>query len=123
METPGINQQEEVHEETIEPAAALPAEVFPAGPPRRKPWIKWLWLAGVAFIILQIYYVREMLAALVLFGGLFVVVAIIAGIVYGLGRAGETTITAAEPVARRGLELAEEVSKKTFHRPRSAPAP
>ena len=95
----------------------------PTAEPRRKRWSKWLWLAAGAFLVFQFYYVQEMLAILVIFAALFVVFAIIAGIVYAVGRAGESTISAAEPVARRGLELAEEVSKKTFRRPRSAPAP
>jgi hypothetical protein len=82
-----------------------------------------IWLAVAAFLIFQVYYVREMLAVLVIFAGLFFVVAVIGAIVYAIGRAGESTITAAEPMARRGMELAEEVSKKTFRRPRSAPVP
>jgi hypothetical protein len=101
----------------------LPNEAAPAIAPRRRRWIKLLWLAGAAFLIFQFYYVQEMVAILVIFAGIFIVFAVIAGIVYAVGRAGESTITAAEPVARRGMELAEEVSKKTFRRPRSAPVP
>jgi hypothetical protein len=119
VETPGPDLQEAVRLEAVVARAAD----LSGSAPRRKSWSKWLWLAGVAFLIFQIYYVREMLAVLVLFAGLFVVVALIAGVVYALGRAGESTITAAEPVARRSFELAEEVSRKTFRRPRSAPAP
>jgi hypothetical protein len=103
--------------------AASPASELPADSSRRRSWKKWLLLPAAAFLIFQFYYVQEMLAILVLFAGLFVVVAMIAGIMYAVGRAGETTITAAEPVARRGMEFAEEVSRKTFRRPRSAPAP
>jgi hypothetical protein len=120
------NQQEEVAAEAVMPASALTGDDSSAGATsttRRRHWTKLLWLAAAAFLVFQIYYVREMLAVLVIFAGLFLVVAIIAGIVYALGRAGESTITAAEPVARRGLELAEDVSRKTFRRPRSAPAP
>ena len=102
----------------------------PDVPPRRSPWRKLIWVALAAFLLFQIYYVREMLAALVIFVALFAVVAVIAAVVYALGRAGETTISVAEPVAHRAIELAEEVSKKTldvskktFRRPRSAPAP
>ena len=102
----------------------LTSESSPAAAPRSKAWRKWIWLAVAAFLLIfQVYYVREMLAVLVIFTGLFFVVAIIAAIVYAIGRAGESTITAAEPMARRGVELAEEVSKKTFRRPRSAPVP
>ncbi len=122
METRGANQQEAVQHETNDEENDQ-VEVPSGSAPRRKSWTKWLWIAAAAFLIFQIYYVREMLAVLVLFAGLFFVVAIIAAIVYAVGRAGESTITAAEPVARRGMEIAEEVSKKTFRRPRSAPVP
>jgi hypothetical protein len=90
---------------------------------RADPWRKWLWAFLIAVFILQTYYVREMLAALAVFTVLFVIGAIFAGVVYLLGRAGETTISLAEPVARRGLTMAEEFSKKASRRPRSAPAP
>ncbi len=123
METPGDDQLDVIRADATEPAEAVPNEVLSVSAPHKKSWTRWLWLAGVAFLIFQIYYFREMLAVLVLFAGLFFVVAIIAGIVYAVGRAGESTISAAEPVARRGMELAEEVSRKTFRRPRSAPAP
>ncbi|MFZ0821936.1 MAG: hypothetical protein WAM91_17875 [Candidatus Acidiferrales bacterium] len=138
MQTPGFNQPETnqpepIHQEIIqqeliyahaeEPGEIASYEPAPASSPRRRSWTKWLWLAAGAFLIFQFYYVQEMLAILVIFAGIFIIFAIIAGIVYAVGRAGESTITAAEPVARRGMELAEEVSKKTFRRPRSAPAP
>lgn len=87
------------------------------------PWRKWLWVFLGAVLVGQMYYVREMLAALVLFAVVFVVCGTIAGVVYLLGRAGESTISAAEPLARKGLTYAEEISKKAFRRPHSAPAP
>jgi hypothetical protein len=102
------------------------SEAEGAGVPAAKradPWRKWLWAFLIAVLILQTYYVREMLAALALFTVLFVIGAIFAGVVYLLGRAGETTISLAEPVARRGLTMAEEFSKRASRRPRSAPAP
>ncbi|HXN63778.1 MAG TPA: hypothetical protein VN862_00485 [Candidatus Acidoferrales bacterium] len=86
-------------------------------------WRKWLWRLLVAALILQTYYVREMLAALAVFTILFIVVALVAGIVYVLGRSGEITISLAEPLARRGIALAEDFSKRASRRPRSAPAP
>lgn len=87
------------------------------------PWRKWLWVFLAAVLFLQIYYVQEMLAALAVFVALFAVGAVIAAVVYILGRAGEATISLAEPVAKRGLLIAEEFSKKASRRPRSAPAP
>lgn len=85
------------------------------------PWRKWLWVFLGAVLVGQMYYVREMLAALVLFALLFVVVGTVAGVVYLLGRAGESTISAAEPFARKSMAFAEELSKKAFRRPHSAP--
>ena len=138
MQTPGFNQPETNQQESFHPeivqqeliyqkagAPGEPAadEAAPPAAPCRRRWTRLLWLAAAAFLIFQFYYIQEMLAVPVIFAGIFIVFAIIAGIVYAVGRAGESTITAAEPVARRGIELAEEVSKKTFRRPRSAPAP
>jgi cytosine/uracil/thiamine/allantoin permease len=76
-----------------------------------------------AFLVLQIYFVRELLAALILFTFIFVIVAFFALAIYVIGKAGEVGLAFTEPAARRGLEVAEELSKKTFHRPRSAPVP
>ena len=58
---------------------------------------KWLWIALGALVALQIYFVQEMVAALMLFTGIFVVCAIIALVLYlvdrasrwGLGLAGQ----------------------------------
>lgn len=93
------------------------------GTARWKPWYKWVVGLLAAFLIVQIYYVRELLAALLLFTVLFLVVAIIVAVAYAIGLAGEAGFTYAEPAARHGLEVAEEISRKTFHRPRSAPVP
>jgi hypothetical protein len=84
-------------------------------------WKKWLGIVVATAIVTQIYFVRELLAALLIFTVLFVVAAVIGVVIYLIGRAGETGIQIAEPAAKRGLELAEDFSKKTFHRPRSAP--
>jgi hypothetical protein len=90
---------------------------------RWKPWHKWVAGVVAALLIVQIYFVRELLAALILFTVLFLVVAIIVGIGYAIGRAGEAGFTFAEPAARRGMEMAEDLSRRTFRRPRSAPVP
>lgn len=103
--------QEAVAAETVAPKAS------------RKAWRKWLYAILASYIVLQIYYVREMLAALLIFTILFAVFAFIATIVYIVGRAGEAGIVLAEPAAKRGIEIAEELSKKTFHRQRSVIAP
>ena len=89
----------------------------------RPAWRRWIWALVAGYIVLQTYYVREMLAALLLFTALFAIVAVIGTVIYIVGRAGEAGIELAEPAAKRGIVLAEELSKKTFHRPRSAPVP
>ena len=90
---------------------------------------KWMWVGLAAFVALQIYFVREMLAALVLFTGVFVIFAIIALFLYLVDQAGQWSIgwagarvTPAMHLARRGWTLAEELSKKPFRRPRSETA-
>jgi hypothetical protein len=94
-----------------------------SGKARWKPWHKWAGGILAALLVLQVYFVRELLAALLIFTVFFLVFAVIAGVVYAIGKAGEVGITFAEPAARRSMEVAEELSKRTFRRPRSAPAP
>jgi len=88
-----------------------------------------MWVGLAAFVALQIYFVQEMLAALMLFTGVFAVIAIVALILYLVDRAGQWSIgwagQRARPafqLARRGLALAEDLSKKPFRRPRSETA-
>ena len=50
---------------------------------------KWMWLGLAAFVALQIYFVQEMLAALMLFTGLFIVCALIALVLYLVDRASQ----------------------------------
>src|SRR5579872_5390510 len=73
-----------------------------------------------AFLVLQVYFVRELLAAELLFGLLFAVVLVIGGIVYALGTISERAIDAGEVGARaiaqstrRGYVLAEAITKKS----------
>lgn len=90
---------------------------------------KWLWIGLAAFAALQVYLVRELVAALVLFSVIFAVVAVAALIIYLFDRAGQRTIEWAEPqtaraavAARKALQRAEELSKKQLHRQRSETA-
>jgi len=83
---------------------------------------KWLWIALGAFAALQIYFVRELLAALMLFTGIFIVCAILALTLYLIDRASRWGIGLAEHQAKRALSVAEEISKKQLRRPRSEPA-
>jgi UPF0716 family protein affecting phage T7 exclusion len=83
---------------------------------------KWLWIALGTFVALQIYFVRELLAALMLFTGLFVVFAVIALGLYLVERAGRWGLDAAGHQAKRAMAAGEEISKKQLRRPRSEPA-
>jgi hypothetical protein len=96
---------------------------------------KWLWIGLAAFVAIQIYFVRELLAALFLFTVLFVIVASIALIVFLVDQVGQRTIAWAEPqtkqvagqVAHRAAGflrrawnstelITKDVSKKLLHR-------
>jgi len=90
---------------------------------------KWMWIGLVAFVALQIYFVQEMLVALMLFTGVFVILALAALILYladrasqwGLSWVGEHARPLAE-LARRGWAATEDFSKRPFRRPRSETA-
>jgi len=83
---------------------------------------KWLWIALGALVALQLYFVQEMVAALMLFTGIFIVCAIIALVLYLVDRASRWGIGLAGNQAKRALVAAEEISKKQLRRPRSEPA-
>src|SRR3979490_1768599 len=90
---------------------------------------KWMWAGLAAFVALQIYFVQEMLAALMLFTGVFIIFAIVALVIYLVDRAGQWSIGWAGeragrilPPRRRRLTLAEDLSRKQFRRPRSETA-
>ena len=83
---------------------------------------KWLWIALAAFVALQIYFVQEMLAALILFTGIFVVCAVVALVLYLVDQASRWGLGVAGQQAKRALVAAEEISKKQLRRPRSEPA-
>ena len=78
------------------------------------------------FLILQVYFVRELIAAELLFGMLFVVMLLLAGIFYVVGTIGERSLDWAEAgvrvvgtTARRGYTAVEEISKRPFRHPHS----
>jgi hypothetical protein len=83
---------------------------------------KWLWIALGTFVALQIYFVQELIVALMLFTGLFVVFALVAVFLYMLDGAGRWGLSLAGHQARRALTAAEEISKKQLRRPRSETA-
>jgi hypothetical protein len=80
-------------------------------------------IAATLLIVSQFYFFRELAAALLFFTILFLMLAVIGGAIYLIGRVSQKTFSIAEPAARRGLVYAEVISRKTFHRPRSVPVP
>jgi hypothetical protein len=90
---------------------------------------KRLLLGLLVLLVLQLYFVRELIAAELLFGLGFVVLLTLGGIFYFVGAVGErsfdlieTGIRAGAPVARRAYTKVEELSKKPFRHPRSESA-
>jgi hypothetical protein len=88
-----------------------------------------IWLTVGVVLVLQLYFVRELLAAELLFGIGFAVLFSVVAIAYAIGRMGERGFTWAEPRARvlaassrRGLGALEEISRKPFRHPRSESA-
>jgi hypothetical protein len=80
-------------------------------------------------LFLQMYFVRELIAAELLFGLGFLFFLILVAIFYGIGFIGERAFSWAErgfqiaaPLARRSYAKLEEVSKKPFRHPRSESA-
>lgn len=93
---------------------------------------KWIWV-GVAgllgLVALRIYFLQELLAALLLFALAFAAIALVVLGIYLLGSAGDWSFgwigrhwRCARQLLHRGWILAGKFSKKRFHRPRSAPA-
>jgi hypothetical protein len=91
----------------------------------RKPLVAFL----AVILVLQLYFVRELIAAEVLFGLGFLVLAVIGGILYLVGSIGERSFNLLEagvraivPYMRRGYVRTAEFSKKPFRHPRSESA-
>ena len=79
--------------------------------------------------VLQLYFVRELAAAELLFGVVFAVLFVLGGLAYLLGTLGERGLDLAESgirivaeSARRGYASLEEVNRKPFRHPRSESA-
>lgn len=83
---------------------------------------KWMWIGLGVFVALQIYFVQELVVALMLFTGLFAIFAIVALVLYLVDRASRWGLDVAEQQAKRALTAAEEISKKQLRRPRSETA-
>ena len=90
---------------------------------------KWMWVFLAALVALQLYFVRELLAALFLFILGFALLAGLALVFFLVDQARQFSLAWVEPrthvvaaLTRRGLVLLEDLSKKPFRRPRSEPA-
>ena len=89
---------------------------------------KWMWMGLLAFVALQVYFVQEMLVALMLFTGVFAILATMALALYLIDWASQWSLEwagqhfrSALQLARRGWTLVEYVSKKPLRHPRSEP--
>jgi len=90
---------------------------------------KGLTIFVAVILFLQMYFVRELIAAELLFGLGFLVFLALVAIFYGVGFVGEQGFAWMErayqlgaPVARRGYSRLEEISKRPFRHPRSESA-
>lgn len=90
---------------------------------------KGLWLGVAIFFVFQLYFVRELLAAELLFGLGFAVLFSLVALAYMVGSLGERGLDYAEvgvrvigESARRGFSALEEISRKQFRHPRSESA-
>jgi hypothetical protein len=84
---------------------------------------KWVWVGLAALAAIQLYYVQEMLAALLLFSILFVFVSAVVLVLILMDRGiyrtlvwAETSASRARELARHGWALAEQFSKRQLHR-------
>jgi hypothetical protein len=96
-----------------------------SGKLREKGTQKWLFIGLAILVAVQVYYVQEMLAALLLFAVMFALVGGVFLILFLLDRASQRVVGWAEPhtvraarAARRGWTALEEVSRRPLHRPR-----
>jgi uncharacterized membrane protein (UPF0182 family) len=90
---------------------------------------KGLFSVAAAFFVLQLYFVRALIAAELIFVMLFVMLLAIVAISYVLGAIGEqglewteVGVRAIAVSAKRGFAALEEVSKRPFRHPRSESA-
>ena len=83
---------------------------------------KWMWMLLAAFLAVQMYFVRELLAALLLFTIGFAVLSGIALGIYGLRRLGGRILDWIRAASVWVLAKVEDLSRKLLRRPRSEPA-
>jgi len=90
---------------------------------------KWMWMFLAALVSLQVYFVWELLAVFALFAVGFTAIAFVIGSLYMLHRgwalAVERIADSQHPVmvaARQRIDMIEDVARRPFRRPGSAPA-
>lgn len=90
---------------------------------------KWMWMFLAALVSLQTYFVWELLAVFALFAGGFAAIAFVIGSLYMLQRgwvvAVERIADSRHPImvaTRQGFDTLEDVARRPFRRPGSAPA-
>ncbi|MGO9641745.1 MAG: hypothetical protein ACLP1Y_10630 [Candidatus Acidiferrales bacterium] len=89
-----------------------------------------LWIGLVLLVAVPVYYVRQMLALLLIFAAFFFVATGIVFALYLISHAGQLSLAKAEPYAlsaaragRRGLGFVGDFSRKQFRRQNSETAP
>lgn len=104
---------------------AVPSRLF-----QNKQFRKWFFSALAVLFVLQLYFVREMLAAEVLFGMAFAVVLLLCGVFYVVGAVGERGLDLAEAgirvaarSARWSFSALEDLSKRQSRHRHSQSAP
>ena len=90
---------------------------------------KWMWMFLAALVLLQTYFVWELLAVFALFAAGFAAIAFVIGSLYMLQRgwvvAVEGIADSRHPImvaTRQGFDTLEDVARRPFRRPGSAPA-
>lgn len=90
---------------------------------------KWMWRFLAVLVALQLYFVRELLAAFALFAAAFAVIAFVIVSLYMLQKSWEVAVgrvaASHHPVvnfARRGVSAIEDVARRPLRRPGSATA-
>ena len=90
---------------------------------------KWMWWFLGVLAALQLYFVRELIAAELLFVLAFAFLMALGAVSYVAGAVGERVwvlfdagVRASGPSARRAYNLLEEISRKPFRHPRSESA-
>jgi hypothetical protein len=90
---------------------------------------KWMWIFLAAVVSLQVYFVWELLAVFALFAIGFAAIAFVLGSLYMLHQGGalvaERIAGSRHPVitaTRQGIDTIEDMARRPFRRPGSAPA-